>query len=110
MRHRLFLVQLRCAKRLAFERKQRALRDAVRVGDRMASRRRRDTLCACLTAWRLLAARYQAVGAALQRKSLATLEGAFASWRQVPHHQVRDQLAEAHREAYSTLALNTIMV
>ena len=83
------LPQLRCAKRLAFERKQHVLRGAVQAGDRMARKRRRDTLGASLTAWRLLAARYQAVGAALQRRSLATLEGAFAAWRQFLQHQVQ---------------------
>lgn len=85
----LTLTQLRCAKRLAFERKQRVLRDAVQVGDRMARQRRRNSLGACLTSWRLLAAKYQAIGAALQRRSLATLEGAFAAWRQFLQHQVQ---------------------
>jgi len=55
----------------------------------MARERRRDTLGACLTAWRMLAAKYQAVGVALQRRSLATLEGAFAAWRQFLQHRVR---------------------
>lgn len=82
------LMQMRCAKRLAFERKQRVLRDAVQFGDRLARRKRLHTLSACLRAWRLTAARYRAVGAALQRRSQATLEGAFALWQQFLQRKV----------------------
>ena len=85
----LLRLQLRCAKRLAFERKQRALRDAVQMGDRLARKKRRHTLGACLNAWRLTAAKFQAVGAALQRRSQATLEGAMSYWQQVVQRKVR---------------------
>ena len=81
--------QMRCAKQLAFERKQRALRDAVQFGDWLVRKKRLHTLSACLTAWRLTVAKFRAVGAALRRRSRVTLEGAFASWQQFLQCQVR---------------------
>ena len=83
------MLQLRCAKQTAFERKQRALRDAIQEGDRLACKRRQRSATACWTAWRLRAAKYRAVGAALRRRALTTLEGIFWQWRQLMQHEVQ---------------------
>ena len=80
--------QLRCAKRAAFERKQHALREAVQMGDRLARRRRQSCAAACLTAWRMTAAKYRSVRAALQRSTMATLEGSYARWRHFTLYKV----------------------
>ena len=44
---------MRSVKATVFGRKQRALHDALIIGEQIRDRRRRDTLAACLTAWHL---------------------------------------------------------
>jgi hypothetical protein len=88
------VLQLRCAKRTAFERKQRVLREAVQEGDRLARKRRQRSAAACWTAWRLTATKHRAVGAALRRRALTTLQGTYAQWREFSQHQV--PLGRAH--------------
>jgi hypothetical protein len=44
-------MQVRVVKRVAFQQKQRAVREALAIGDQIARRRKQQLLAACFTAW-----------------------------------------------------------
>ena len=73
--------QLRALKELAFARKQRALRQALAMGERARRQRRAATLAAAFSAWRVRAGKYRRVAAKLAGLLEVTLRAAFASWR-----------------------------
>ena len=75
-------------KRVAFMRKQRALRQAVLVGDRMASRKRQQLLGACLAAWRLRTRQYSRVAAAFESHMLTLVSDIWRRWRRFCNEQV----------------------
>lgn len=46
-------MQVRILKQVAFEHKQRAIRDALQIGEQIRRRRHRELLAAAFTAWHI---------------------------------------------------------
>ena len=53
----LVFLQVRVVKRVAFQQKQRAVREALAIGDQIARRRKQQLLAACFTAWHVQVSR-----------------------------------------------------
>lgn len=69
------------AKRIIFSRKQRAIRDALRIGDQIIRRNRRMLLASTFNAWKLRAGIYRQVAARFQASLEVTLRWAWSQWR-----------------------------
>ena len=68
-------------KRTAFARKQRAIRDALRIGDQIIRRNRRMLLASTFNAWKLRAGIYRQVACRFQASLQVTLRWAWGQWR-----------------------------
>lgn len=68
-------------KRAAFQRKQRALRDALAIGDRLARCRRAELGAACFGAWRARARVRGAAGRRCAAVRARMLRSAWHCWR-----------------------------
>lgn len=73
--------QVSVLKRVAFARKQRAIRDAVRIGDQIIRRNRRMLLASTFNAWKLRAGVYRQVARRFQAALEVTLRWAWGQWR-----------------------------
>jgi hypothetical protein len=76
-------------RRVAFARKQRAIRNAVRVGDEICLSRKRHLLAACLGAWRVSASVYREVARRLAARALGDLRLSWDVWRAFLSRKVR---------------------
>lgn len=65
----------------AFARKQRALKDAVRIGDQIIRRKRRMLLAGTFNAWKLRAGIYRQVARRFQASLQLTLHWAWTQWK-----------------------------
>jgi len=68
-------------KRTVFARKQRAIRDAMRIGDQIIRRNRRMLLASTFNAWKLRAGVYHQVARRFQAALEVTLRWAWGQWR-----------------------------
>jgi hypothetical protein len=68
-------------KRTVFARKQRAIRDAMRIGDQIIWRNRRMLLASTFNAWKLRAGVYHQVARRFQAALEVTLRWAWGQWR-----------------------------
>ncbi len=68
-------------KRMVFARKQRAIRDAMRIGDQIIRRNRRMLLASTFNAWKLRAGVYRQVARRFQASLEVTLRWAWGQWR-----------------------------
>lgn len=68
-------------KRRAFARKQRALKDAVRIGDQIIRRKRRMLLAGTFNAWKLRAGVYRQVARRFRASLQLTLQWAWTQWK-----------------------------
>ena len=75
------LLQESALKRLAFARKQRAIRDAVRIGDQIIRRNRRMLLASTFNAWKVRTGVYRQVARRFQASLEVTLRWAWTQWR-----------------------------
>ena len=75
------LLQESSLKRLAFARKQRAIRDAVRIGDQIIRRNRRMLLASTFNAWKVRTGVYRQVARRFQASLEVTLRWAWTQWR-----------------------------
>ena len=66
---------------MAFARKQRAIRDAVRIGDQIIRRKRRMLLAGTFNAWKLRAGIYRQVARRFQASLQLTLRRAWTQWK-----------------------------
>ena len=66
---------------MAFARKQRAIRDAVRIGDQIIRRKRRMLLAGTFNAWKLRAGIYRQVARRFQASLQLTLRWAWTQWK-----------------------------
>jgi hypothetical protein len=76
-------------KRVAFQRKQRALRDALAIGDALARRRRMGLATACFGAWRMRARVCGIAAARLAQRQALTQRAAWQHWRSFSAQKVR---------------------
>ena len=76
-------------KRAAFQRKQRALADALAIGARLARHRRRTLLTAVFQAWRMRGCLFKTVRARLQAVLSQRAAESFERWRAFVAAQVR---------------------
>lgn len=83
-------VQETALKRDAFQRKQRALRDAMAIGDRLARRRQRLLLAAAFVAWRSRMRLMQAVSAKRMAVVAARMRHTLLHWSRSSRLRVRD--------------------
>ena len=74
-------LQVSALKRLAFARKQRAIRDAVRIGDQIIRRNRRMLLASTFNAWKVRTGVYRQVARRFQAALQVTLRWAWGQWR-----------------------------
>ena len=82
------------AKRMIFLRKQRAMRDALRIGDQIIRRNRRMLLASCFNAWKLRAGIYRQVARRFQASLEVTLRWAWSQWRT----QTATKVSTAHNQ------------
>lgn len=68
-------------KHMVFARKQRAIRDAMRIGDQIIRRNRRMLLASTFNAWKLRAGVYRQVARRFQASLEVTLRWAWGQWR-----------------------------
>ncbi len=73
--------QVSAMKRMVFARKQRAIRDAMRIGDQIIRRNRRMSLASTFNAWKLRAGIYRQVARRFQASLEVTLRWAWGQWR-----------------------------
>ena len=66
---------------MAFARKQRAIRDAVRIGDQIIRRKRRMLLAGTFNAWKLRAGIYRQVARRFKASLQLTLRWAWTQWK-----------------------------
>lgn len=76
-------------RRLAFARKQRAIRDAVLIGDRIIRRKRRELMSAVLNAWRMHAGLYRQVAQRFRSAMEVSMRTCLSMWRATVREQVR---------------------
>lgn len=74
-------LQASVLKRIAFVRKQHAIRDAVRIGDQIIRRKRRMLLAGTFNAWKLRAGIYRQVARRFQASLQLTLRWAWTQWK-----------------------------
>ena len=77
-----------CLKRAAFQRKQRALADALAIGARLARHRRRALQAAAFQAWRMRCHLFKQVALRLRGALTQRSAEAFERWRQYVVAQV----------------------
>ena len=76
-------------KRLAFQRKQRAIHDALRIGAQIARRNRRQLVTAVFVAWRLQSRVFRALRRHLAARQAASLHRVWQGWRDWTVERVR---------------------
>ncbi|MEW5306627.1 MAG: hypothetical protein WDW36_009081 [Sanguina aurantia] len=94
------LTQERSLKRTVFVRKQRAVADALRIGEQIRRRRQRQLMAAAFSAWRVQAGVYRAVARRLRSIMARTLATSFRQWRDHTRElRAKGQRARAHRRS-----------
>lgn len=74
-------MQATAKKRLAFQRKQRAMHNALMIGDQIARRNRRELVAAAFGGWRRRSEVGIRVKLHLATREVATLQKCLALWR-----------------------------
>lgn len=80
-------------KRTAFQRKQRALYNALLIGDQIARRNRRELCTAVLTTWQQQTRLSVCVGSMAVARQARQRLLAFQAWRDTAEAHVRSHLA-----------------
>jgi len=101
--------QLRVMKEVAFAHKQRAIRQALQMGEQIARRRARAALAASFTAWRVQVTKYRRVADKLASMLELSLRSAFAAWRGAAG-AARVRRLQAERHAARTIRARMLAV
>eukprot|EP00775_Hariotina_reticulata_P009297 gene9297-9462_t len=94
--------QVRRLREIAFQTKQRALKEALVIGEQVARRRRAALLTACFMAWKVQVSKYRKVAEKLAGLLQHSLSTCFRAWTDQAQ-QARVRMLQAERHASTKL-------